>query len=242
MGDGYTKLDRDDYAFLERFLDVTKANLFFAKGIILVEGWAEELLLPSIAKKIGINLTEKGISIVNVGGTAFLRYSKIFLRKNDSEGVMDIPVAIITDLDIKPDEYVQQAKPCKTEKDFTVADKIETKKNKYLAQNIKAFVSPHWTLEYCIASSPKLQPLLIEATKKAAEEQEITLGEEEFKTVTPIHLYQDIIFGYEISKTILAQHFAQLLGKDTTITPNDWKTDANIKYLMDAIQYVATSN
>lgn len=239
MGEGHTKLDPDDYTFLERFLDVTKANLFFAKGIILVEGWAEELLLPSIAKKIDINLTEKGISIVNVGSTAFLRYSKIFQRNNPEDGEMDIPVAIITDLDIKPDEYVQQAKPCETEKDYTVADKIETKKNKYHAQNIEAFVSPHWTLEYCIALSSKLQPLLIEATKKAAEEQEITLGEDEFKTVTPIHLYQDIIFGCEISKAILAQHLAQLLEKDTTIAPNDWKTDVNIKYLVDAIQYVA---
>ena len=33
--DKYTKLSKDDYKFLERFLDVTKANLFFAKGVIL---------------------------------------------------------------------------------------------------------------------------------------------------------------------------------------------------------------
>ncbi|MFA5778780.1 MAG: AAA family ATPase [Elusimicrobiota bacterium] len=237
MGEGHTKLAPDDYTFLERFLDVTKANLFFAKGIIFVEGWAEELLLPSIAKKIDINLTEKGISIVNVGSTAFLRYSKIFQRNNPEDGEMDIPVAIITDLDIKPDEYV--TKPCKTEKDYIVSDKIETKKNKYRAQNIEAFVSPHWTLEYCIASSSKLQPQLIAAIKKAATEQEITIVEDEFKTITPVHIYQDIILGYKISKTILAQHLAQLLEKDTTITRDDLKTDVNIKYLVDAIQYVA---
>lgn len=239
MGDGYTKLTPDDYTFLERFLDVTKANLFFAKGIILVEGWAEELLLPSIAKKIGVNLTEKGISIVNVGSTAFLRYSKIFLREKDLDGVMNIPVAIITDLDIKPDDYVQQDKPCKTEKDFDLPLEIGTKENKYWAKEIEAFVSPHWTLEYCIALSSKLQPLLIEAIRKAATEQEKTLGEDKFQSVTPTQLYQNIILGHKISKTILAQHLAQLLEKDTTITPNDWKTDANIKYLVDAIQHVA---
>lgn len=33
MGSTYTKLRKGDYLFLERFLDVTKANLFFAKGV-----------------------------------------------------------------------------------------------------------------------------------------------------------------------------------------------------------------
>ncbi|MET3115728.1 putative ATP-dependent endonuclease of OLD family [Pedobacter sp. CG_S7] len=67
MGDNYTKLDKSNYVFLKKFLDTTKANLFFAKGVILVEGWAEEILIPSIAKKIGINLTQQGVSIVNIG-------------------------------------------------------------------------------------------------------------------------------------------------------------------------------
>src|SRR5690606_39916367 len=32
MGEEYTKLRSDSYKFLEKFLDTTKANLFFAKG------------------------------------------------------------------------------------------------------------------------------------------------------------------------------------------------------------------
>jgi putative ATP-dependent endonuclease of OLD family len=52
MGNLYTKLDESGYVFLEKFLDVTKSNLFFANGIIFVEGWAEEILLPILAKKI----------------------------------------------------------------------------------------------------------------------------------------------------------------------------------------------
>src|SRR5690606_8365371 len=39
MGNTFTKLGSDNYKFLEKFLDTTKANLFFAKGVILVEGW-----------------------------------------------------------------------------------------------------------------------------------------------------------------------------------------------------------
>lgn len=100
MGSEYTKLEKGDYYFLERFLDSTKANLFFANGVILVEGDAENILLPTIAKKIGKNLSDYGVSIVNVGSVAFLRYSKIFLRKVEPH--FTVPVAVITDVDIKP--------------------------------------------------------------------------------------------------------------------------------------------
>ena len=82
------------------FLDATKANLFFAKGVILVEGTAENILIPTIAEIIGKPLHEYGISVVNVGNIAFFKYSKIFLREKEEEK-LDIPVAIITDLDIK---------------------------------------------------------------------------------------------------------------------------------------------
>lgn len=53
MGKDYTLLNKKDYKYLDTFLDVTKSNLFFAKGVILVEGWAEEILLPVIAEKWG---------------------------------------------------------------------------------------------------------------------------------------------------------------------------------------------
>lgn len=100
MGKDYTKLDEDDYEFLEIFLDATKANFFFAKGVIFVEGDAENLLVPTIAEIIGRPLYEYGVSIVNIGNVAFKRYSKIFLRKNSDEDI-GVKVAIITDLDVK---------------------------------------------------------------------------------------------------------------------------------------------
>lgn len=89
MGEDFTILGdeiktgkyKNSYEYLERFLDVTKSNLFFMKGIILVEGWSEEILIPKIAEKIGYDLTKQEISIINVGSTAFLHFAKIFLRK-----------------------------------------------------------------------------------------------------------------------------------------------------------------
>ena len=38
LSEGETALNKGDYLFLQRFLDATKSNLFFAKGIIMVEG------------------------------------------------------------------------------------------------------------------------------------------------------------------------------------------------------------
>ncbi|MGG3926529.1 AAA family ATPase [Metabacillus fastidiosus] len=108
MKKGHTKLEEEDYEFLERFLDATKANMFFAQGIIFVEGDAENLLLPAIAEVIGLPLHRYGVSIINVGNLAFKRYSSIFLR-NDKRRLMNFPVAIVTDLDLKPKDYYSEA-------------------------------------------------------------------------------------------------------------------------------------
>lgn len=103
-----TKLNAGDYEFLKRFLDDTKANLFFAKGVIMVEGDAENLFLPSFAEFIDRPLHKYGVSIVNVGSTALLRYAKIFLREDETKGILDIPIAVVTDLDIKPRKYFEE--------------------------------------------------------------------------------------------------------------------------------------
>ena len=85
MAEQQTKLDSSDYRFLERFLDVTKANLFFARGVMIVEGDAENILLPTLAKLVGRDFTEYGVSVVNVGGVGLRRYAKIFQRKDEKK-------------------------------------------------------------------------------------------------------------------------------------------------------------
>lgn len=103
MSADYTMMNPADYKFLERFLDATKANLFFAKGLIMVEGDAENLLIPTIAELMDRHLYKHGVSIVNVGSTAYKRYINIFKRKD--EKTFDIPIAVISDLDVKALEY-----------------------------------------------------------------------------------------------------------------------------------------
>ncbi|ETT60804.1 AAA family ATPase [Paenibacillus sp. FSL H8-0457] len=103
MHAGLTLLDEDDYKFLERFLDATKSNMFFARGIIMVEGDSENLLIPALAEIIDRPLYDYGVSIVNVGNLAFKRYASILLRA-DSQA-LNFPVSIVTDVDLKPRSY-----------------------------------------------------------------------------------------------------------------------------------------
>jgi putative ATP-dependent endonuclease of OLD family len=99
----HTKLEVGDYRFLERFLDVTKANLFFAHGVIVVEGDAEAILFPMLARLMGTDLTEHGVSIVNVGGKGLRRFSRVFQRRDDTAPKLSVPVACVADMDVMPD-------------------------------------------------------------------------------------------------------------------------------------------
>lgn len=246
-----TYLSKTDYSFLQRFLDVTKANLFFARGVILVEGDTENIIIPALAKLIGKDLSEYGVSIVNVGSTAFLRYANIFKRKDNRQ--MKVPVSIITDLDIRPDLYNTINSEAKTEKDFNINEKRKEKTNKYKGQSVHCYVSPRWTFEYCFALSQTLIEILFESIKSAGEEmtEDGYSGREidkDLKTILNLNntehiafeIYQNLMIKKQISKAITAQYFAKAI--ESKIGDNKFidalKKDKSIKYLIDAINYV----
>ncbi|MBS4063323.1 MAG: AAA family ATPase, partial [Chitinophagaceae bacterium] len=112
------QLNKDDLFFLERWLDITKSTLFFAKGILFVEGIAEALVIKELAKRVLIKylgsetntlktLEDFGISIVNLNGIYFRHFMQLFQGyKLDSDdkpiaGINFIPIrcAGITDCD-----------------------------------------------------------------------------------------------------------------------------------------------
>ncbi len=150
---GKTGLEKGDYLFLQRFLDATKSNLFFAKGVIMVEGDAENLLLPVLAEILGYPLEKYGISIVNVGSTAFLRYSRIFIRKDGS--TVGIPVSVVTDCDVRPCYKDSEDAGIKkfNSREQESLDAVKEKEIKYSVGTVKGFIAPRWTLEYCLAMS-----------------------------------------------------------------------------------------
>ncbi|MCY0536388.1 TOPRIM nucleotidyl transferase/hydrolase domain-containing protein, partial [Klebsiella pneumoniae] len=56
---------------LERYLDVTRAEIFFARRVIFVEGAAELMLVSVLAEKSGYKLREHGVSLISVEGLNF---------------------------------------------------------------------------------------------------------------------------------------------------------------------------
>lgn len=68
--------------YVQRFLDATKADMFFANRLIFVEGIAEELLLPVFARYLNKNLTDEHVLVVNMGGRYFNHFLKLFDTKN----------------------------------------------------------------------------------------------------------------------------------------------------------------
>ncbi len=91
-------LNDSEKKYLERFLDVTKSQLLFAKSVILVEGISESLLLPIFARIKGVDLDKNAVEIVNIGGTAFESFGKLF-NSSDISKRLDMRCSIITDDD-----------------------------------------------------------------------------------------------------------------------------------------------
>ena len=92
-------LDDKQLAYLRRFLDVTKASLFFARAVILVEGVAEQLLVPVIAERLGRPLAPNGVAVINIGGVAFPPFTDLF-----ADDKLPYRLAVISDADGQPDD------------------------------------------------------------------------------------------------------------------------------------------
>lgn len=241
MGEYYTILGeeikktkyKNSYDYLKRFLDVTKSNLFFAKGVMIVEGWSEEILIPEIAKKLKNDLTIKEVSIVNVGSVAYLHFAKIFLRKDKKD--MKIPVAIIADLDLRVYEREKDGKDFKYVKQniTNYRSKIEKRANEIFDQNsnsVKPFVSKFWTFEWCLLKSEALKEMFKDILKSihsgtfsncnSDEDWEIGLA--------------TILLSESINKTEIAY---QLAEKIKILPELNIKKNDSIYYLVDAIKH-----
>jgi putative ATP-dependent endonuclease of OLD family len=79
---------------LERYLDVTRAELFFARRVIFVEGAAELMLVDALATRAGFDLRWHGVSLISVEGLNFDSFLPLF-----GENALKIPVALLTDAD-----------------------------------------------------------------------------------------------------------------------------------------------
>lgn len=127
--------------YINRWLDVTKSVLLFSKGVILVEGICESMLLPYLApivlkeynnthkNKLPNSLEEAGVSIININGINFKYFFPLFC---DLEGNGDkrLPIRCsgMTDRDPVPTEIEEE-----TENDEIISE-LGRKKSKQIEQ------------------------------------------------------------------------------------------------------------
>lgn len=132
---------------LERYLDAKRSVLLFSKGIILVEGDGEEILIPTLVKEVmGVSLDELGIGLINVGSVAFENVACIFHEQR-----LKRYCAIITDLD----QVIAGAEKCSVEAAKRGKSRQE-KLDRLFGYNefVDMFYAPH-TLEVDFANEEK---------------------------------------------------------------------------------------
>lgn len=107
------KFEKGKREKLERYLDVTRAELFFARRVIFVEGAAELMLIDALAKKINFDLKGYGVSLISVEGLNFDSFLPLF-----GERGLRIPVAVVTDADPFEEEVEAVAEGEQAEKEI----------------------------------------------------------------------------------------------------------------------------
>lgn len=147
---------------LERYLDVTRAELFFARRVIFVEGAAELMLVSVLAEKCGHKLREHGVSLISVEGLNFDSFLPLF-----GANALKIPVSIITDADPvadpEGDEEPQAIYPAPGDA-VTVSDNTAKMKGVEDAY-VKVFHGLK-TFEYDLALHPENRAAMLTALKE----------------------------------------------------------------------------
>ena len=147
--------------YINRWMDVTKSTMLFSRGVVLVEGVAEALVLPKLAElvlrkynashqqaeKIASTLDEMGISIINISGINFMHFMQLFGNFNGSSGpVIPIYCSGLTDRDPKDDLYPKKDEnPTSNNPMCDHLDEING--NTW----VRLYVSPLKTFEYDLA-------------------------------------------------------------------------------------------
>lgn len=98
-------LEDSEIEDLERYIDVTRGELFFSKGVILVEGDSEKFLLPTLARlhEPEFDFDEYGITVCSISGTNFGPYVQLLGPKG-----LKCPFALLTDFDPVDAEVSQE--------------------------------------------------------------------------------------------------------------------------------------
>lgn len=172
---------QESKAYVERFLDATKSTMLFARGVILVEGISEQILIPTLANACGHSLEDEHIAVVGVGGRTFKHFLPLFGGSlEDGTPALDRPVACIVDADPARRQDGGQYQNCYPYQIGNQEDDFEYRPQSSVVEalqqyeadnpNIKVF-SGEKTLEYDLAlANPGLESLI---TRECVHEEEL---------------------------------------------------------------------
>lgn len=167
---GETFIDNPkDKKFVERFLDVTRSNLFFTNQLILIEGLAEQMLIPQFMKADTSNIQNRHISIINLSGRYFIPFLRMFDTNKNPDTAIYKQIACLTDLDPVQGKQNKSCPPIFQAEPDSKNPNIESIKALKSA-NIKVFSQDEdsgyksnegWTFEYQLyMDNPDLMPLI----------------------------------------------------------------------------------
>ncbi|OIN52484.1 ATP-dependent endonuclease [Pseudomonas azotoformans] len=226
----------DELDDIERYLTATRSELLFARGVIFVEGDAEEALLPGFADALGYNLDQLGITVCNVAGVNFAPYVKL-------AGSLGLPFAVITDWDpldgTKPplgkartvgiwDAYCAVAVGARqlTPENRTWCETADFDSFSKAWASFGIFLNDQ-TFEVAVANTPGLQGALLDILDEQGFGSVRSSRIKAWRTGTPVDPTQLLAMISDIGKGRLS---AKLASKLTGLTPPDYITSA-IKFL-----------
>lgn len=93
---------RESRGYVERYLDATKSAMLFAKATVFVEGIAEQLVVPALARMLGKSFDEHHVCVVRVDGVTFKHFLPLFgagVVAEQQPYALDRQVACLVDAD-----------------------------------------------------------------------------------------------------------------------------------------------
>ena len=202
---------------LQRYLDATRGELFFARRILMVEGIAEAPLLPVLANISGGNLKESSVTVLNVDGINFNAFIPLF----GVEGLR-VPVVILTDGDAKETGGEISAAASHLRDQATGIANLNVEMSEI-------------TLEHELARSKKLLPHMVSALKElhpsigaTLETKLAALATAEEKAAK----FLDVFIEKSVSKGQFAQELAGILAEC------DLGADAVPDYIRNALRHL----
>lgn len=246
-------LEAKKVKFLNRWLDVTKSNLLFAKGIIFVEGISEAILLPELAKiclneynekhklKIPESLEEAGVSVINMNGIFFEHFMNLYCEIEENEECkpkLTNRCSGITDNDPDKDKYPTKEEKIKgNNKALDLIDKIS------FSNNVRLYSSPLKTFEYdmCMENNTKIMATVLKNLWPKNNKQETGVKNQLEEIIKKDNKYETEILKSNDSKNIynwiedsnvgkglFAQELAELIKEKRSFNVPEYIRDAII--------------